>query len=164
MTELIDQPTQTALWQELIQKAQDRADTPLEEMLESYLIFVLMRHSADARLGHRLMAMEFLQSQAAVGTERRDGLRDVGDQCLLIAGLFPERAKRRRVPVSYFIDLGSSAYRDLSEAMRAGIAELYAELSEAFEDLVRVLLAARGTEHAARIGAEWAEEVSGRRH
>lgn len=164
MKRLIDEPTQTALWQQLIQEAQHRAECRLEETLESYLIFVLMRHSGDAALGHRLMAMQFLQSQAAPASERRDGLRDVGDQCLLIAGLFPERARRRRVPVRYFIDLGSSAYRDLSDAMRAGIAELYGHLAEAFEDLVRVLLAARGSEQTARVRAQWITDPSGWQH
>lgn len=164
MPRLIDEPTQTALWQRLINEAQERADCPLEEMLESYLIFVLMRHVGDAELGHRLMAIEYLAQQLETGRGRRHGLRNVGDQCLLIAGLFPERARRRRVPVEYFIDLGSTAYRDLSDAMRAGFAELYGRLAETFEDLVRVLVAARGARAAASLDLEFGLEPSTRRH
>lgn len=164
MNGLLKEPTQAALWKRLINEAERRAGFALEETLESYLVLVLMRHSGDAELGHRLMALEYLQGQSALGTLRRDGLRDVGDQCLLIAGLFPERARRRRVPVSYFIDVGSGAYRDLSDALRAGFAELYASLAETFEDLVRVLLAARGSEPVAELSPEWAMEVSARRH
>lgn len=164
MTSLIDESTQTALWHRLIDEAQHRAECQLEEMLESYLVFVLMRHVDDRELGHRLMALEYLLRQQDVGTGRRDGLRDVGDQCLLIAGLFPERARRRRVPVRYFIDLGSTAYQDLSDAMRAGIAELYGRLAEGFEDLVRVLLAARAAERMPVMAEDWARDPASRMH
>jgi len=154
MAELMHEPTQAALWQRLIIDAQQRARHSLDETLESYLVFVLMRHGGDVTLGHRVLAPEYLKNLAKLAAARRDGLRDVGDHCLLIAGLFPERARRRRVPLSYFIDLGSGAYRDLAQALRAGIAELYAQLAESFEDLARVLAAARADRDGLmRVGA-----------
>lgn len=143
MPALLQESSQTALWQRLIADAQQRARLNLNETLESYLIFVLMRHTAQTGLGHDALALEYLNHRDLRGADRQDQLRDVGDQCLLIAGLFPERARHRRVTVDYYIELGSGAYRDLSDALRESIAELYRELAETFDAMVRVLLSAR---------------------
>lgn len=143
MSRIVTQDTQTLLWQKLIRDAQSELVSELGEELESYLVFTLMRHAQDGDLAHRVMSLSYLESLAAKGMVKQEGLRDVGDQCLLIAGLFPERAKRRMVPVSYFVNLGRGAYRDLSEAVRAGMALLYRELAEGFTSLVEVLLAVR---------------------
>jgi hypothetical protein len=146
MPRILTEDTQTALWHHLVNEAQQRAGHQLDETLESYLVFVLMRHLKDQGLGQEALALEYLKAHADTGTRGRQRLRDTGDHCLLLAGLFPERARRRRVPVTYYIDLGRGAYRDLGDLLRAGIAELYAELAEGFENLVEVLLAARGIE------------------
>lgn len=146
MPRILTEDTQTALWHHLVNEAQQRAGHHLDETLESYLVFVLMRHLQDQGLGQEALALEYLHAQADTGTSGRQQLRDTGDHCLLLAGLFPERARRRRVPVTYYIDLGRGAYRDLGDLLRAGIAELYADLAEGFENLVEVLLAARGIE------------------
>lgn len=161
MAELMHEPTQAALWQRLIADAQQRARHTLDESLESYLVFVLMRHSGDVTLGHRVLAPEYLDALVNVA-RKRDGLRNVGDHCLLIAGLFPERARKRRVPLSYFIDMGSGAYRDLAQALRESFAELYASLAESFEDLARVLTAARGDQaELARLDSLIDQQASG---
>lgn len=146
MPRILTEDTQTALWHHLVNEAQQRAGHRLDETLESYLVFVLMRHLKDQGLGQEALALEYLHAHADTGTLGRQRLRDTGDHCLLLAGLFPERARRRRVPVTYYIDLGRGAYRDLGDLLRAGIAEVYAELAEGFENLVDVLLAARGIE------------------
>lgn len=146
MTRILTEDTQTALWQALVHEAERRAGHDLDETLESYLVFVLMRHLRDQGLGREALALEYLHAQATVGLAGHERLQKTGDHCLLLAGLFPERARRRRVPVSYYIDLGRGAYRDLGDSLRASIAELYAQLAEGFENLVEVLLAARGIE------------------
>lgn len=146
MARILTEDTQTALWQTLVLEAERRAGHDLDETLESYLVFVLMRHLRDQGLGREALALEYLHARNTPGSGGHERLRDTGDHCLLLAGLFPERARRRRVPVSYYIDLGRGAYRDLGDSLRASIAELYAQLAEAFENLVEVLLAARGIE------------------
>lgn len=148
MAELLHAPTEPALWQRLIADAQDRSGQDLDETLESYLVFVLIRHLRETGLGRNALALEYLRQAEQLPAQRREGLRDVGDRCLLIAGLFPDRARRRRVPVDYYIDLGSGAYRDLSQALRESVAELYRQLAEMFEKLVRVLMAARDDSRA----------------
>src|SRR5690606_20899169 len=100
----------------------------LDESRESYLVFVLLRHQRDAQLLARIQALEWLQAQELAGSTRRDALRDVGDRCLLVAGLFPALAERRRVSVDYFVELGRGAYQCVADAGRDAYAGLFARL------------------------------------
>jgi hypothetical protein len=135
--------TQTALWQSLVRDAQTRASRRLGDDLESYLVFTLMRHQTDARLAVRTIALEWLDTLLASGRRREIGLRDVGDGCLLIAGLYPQQAQRRRVSLSYFQDIGSDAYRHLGDHASGGLESLFRRLASAFAELVRVLFEVR---------------------
>ena len=131
------------LWQSLVHEAGERAGCALDASRESYLVFVLLRHQRDGQLLGRTQALEWLQAQSAQGALREDMLRDVGDHCLIIAGLFPALAERRRVTVDYFIDLGRSAYLDIADAGRSAYAGLFAQLAHSYEELVRTLRAVR---------------------
>jgi hypothetical protein len=149
MTQILtDAPTQ--LWHELVREGESRAHARLDEDLESYLVFTLMRHLGDAPLAHRVMALELLEALLKDGRRRRDELRDVGDRCLLIAGLYPELAKRRRVSLRYFVTLGQGAYDQLAQELSRALAALYAHLARAFADLVRVLIEVR------KLSGQWA--------
>src|SRR5690554_4533550 len=139
----IRQGAAAELWQSLVREGSQRSGQPLEEMQESYLVFMLLRHQGDAHLLASTQGLGFLEAQQPGYSLRADALRDEGDRCLLIAGLYPEYA-RRRVGVGYFIDLGRGAYRDVADASRAGYAELFALLSDTYHALVRTLQAVRG--------------------
>lgn len=139
----IRQGARTELWQELVREAERRADRTLDELRESYLVFVLLRHQGDDCLLARTQALEWLSAQEEIGTARADALRDVGDRCLLIAGLFPGLAERRRVSVDYYIDLGRGAYDEAAHCSRAGYADLFQRLAQGYHDLVWVLRALR---------------------
>lgn len=140
---IVAKGTATALWQGLVKDAETRASRQLGDELESYLVFTLIRHQADARLAGRTMAVEWLETLLSSGRRREHGLRDVGDGCLLIAGLYPEQAERRRVSLSYFQDIGSDAYRHLGAVASGGLQSLFQQLSAAFAELVRVLFELR---------------------
>lgn len=140
----IRQGAAAALWQELIREALAREGGSLDESQESYLVFVLLRHQRDERLLARIQALEWLQAQQHAGRARTDALRDVGDRCLLVAGLFPDLAERRRVAVDYFIDLGRGAYQGVADAGRDAYAALFAHLAASYRDLVAVLRGLRG--------------------
>src|SRR5690606_1348997 len=117
---------------------------PADESREAYLVFVLLRYQGDARLLAHTHALDWLHAQEQVGRLRADALRDVGDRCLLVAGLFPGLAARRRVSVDYFVDLGRGAYREVAEASRAAYAALFDQLAEGYRELVEVLRGLRG--------------------
>jgi hypothetical protein len=89
------------------------------------------------------MAEDYLQAFACRSGERIGRLRDVGDHSLLFSGLFPQLAEHRLVSISYFINLGRSAYMQLSGLLECGWALVYGHLSEAFVVLVDILHAMR---------------------
>ncbi|HJU39310.1 MAG TPA: hypothetical protein VJ724_07020 [Tahibacter sp.] len=146
----------TALWHDLVREAERRGAASLDVETESYLVFLLMRHQRDARLGDHVLALDWLAALDDTGTPRQDRLRDVGDRCLLIAGLYPQQAQRRLVSLRYFLDLGSRAYGDLADAARAATAELFRRLAATFARLVRVLVEVR------RIGGDDRLDAFGR--
>jgi len=141
----ITRGAQAELWQALVHDAGERLHAPLDESRESYLVFVLLRYQRDDSLLARTLALEWLSAQANVGSMRADALRDVGDRCLLIAGLYPGLAERRRVGIDYFIDLGRAAYLEVAQASRNAYASLFEQLARSYRELVRTLRALRAT-------------------
>ena len=139
----ITRGAQAELWQSLVHEAGERLHAPLDESRESYLVFVLLRYQRDDSLLARTLALEWFAAQANVGSARADALRDVGDRCLLIAGLYPGLAERRRVGIDYFIDLGTGAYLEVARASRNAYAGLFEQLARSYRELVRTLRALR---------------------
>lgn len=143
MTTLMLHSNPTAQWHALVNEAQVAADRQLGTDLESYLVFVLMRFVDRPDLAGRVLALDFLHGALASGGVRQTRLRDVGDQCLLYSGLFPEQAEHRHVSVHYFVDLGRTAYQELATRIEYGNAELFTRLARGFVTLTDVLLAMR---------------------
>lgn len=129
MHESFKQGAPAELWQALVREAGQRIARPLDESREHYLVFVLLRFQRDAHLLSRTQALAWLHAQDQIGSVRADALRDVGDGCLLIAGLFPGVAQRRRLSVDYFIDLGRGAYSEVADT-RCSDAGLFAQLAQ----------------------------------
>ncbi|HLT44635.1 MAG TPA: hypothetical protein VK000_08240 [Luteimonas sp.] len=146
---VIRQGAAAALWQDAIREALAGCGRTLDESQESYLVFVLLRHQRDERLLARVQALEWFDAQQREGSARRDALRDVGDRCLLVAGLFPDLAQRRRVAVDYFVDLGSGAYQGVADAGHDAYAALFAHLAASYRELVSALRGLRGAVPAA---------------
>jgi hypothetical protein len=152
MADLILEPTSTAQWHALVSEAEAVSARRLDETLESYLVFLLMRFVARPDLAGRVLAIDYLRGSAANGQMQEAQLRDVGDQCLLFSGLYPQRAERRLVRVSYYVELGRGAYGQLAERLRHAGAQMYQQLCQGFVALMDVLQAMRsldGTAHLA---------------
>ena len=143
MKALILQPTDLAQWHALVAEAQAACHLDLEEALESYLVFMLMRFAARPGLAGKIMALEFLEAQRG-GARKVDKLRDVGDHCLLFSWLFPQIAEARLVRVSYFVRLGRSAYDQLASLLHQERDQPYGRLADAFVALRDVLHSMRG--------------------
>jgi hypothetical protein len=90
-----------------------------------------MRYLSRPDMTQRIMALDFLAAMQQDEPGRSGSLRDVGDQCLLYSGLFPRRVERRRVRVSYYVDLGRSAYQSLAASLQ-NMAQLFDRLAEDF--------------------------------
>jgi hypothetical protein len=143
MTALNSDLQATAQWQKLVKEAEEENHIQLDEELESYLVFLLMRYTEKPEMAGKVMALEYLRGMQVRGAQRQGQLRDVGDQCLLYCGLFPRLAERRRVRISYYVDLGRSAYHCVAGVSQKAMASMYAHLSERFVELMDTLQAMR---------------------
>lgn len=139
VSKLILHPTETSQWHALLIEAQASSACILEEELESYLVFLLMRFTQSPALANSVLAMDFLDSVNAEGTRRMDLLQAVGDKSLLFSGLYPGLADRKRVSVDYFVDMGKSAYFTVAELESTKGSELFAALGENFLMMKTVL-------------------------
>jgi len=141
---LLLEPTATAQWKQLLEHAKQQCHCQLNEEVESYLIFTLMRFTRQPALASTALGPDLINCNQLAGQARENKLRDVGDQCLLLSGLFPQRAEKRLVQVGYYVDLGKTAYQHLSDILRKAFAELYQLLSQNFVAMMDVLLSLRG--------------------
>lgn len=139
--------TETALFQQLVLDAEDHAHISLPENLECYLVFLLQRFHKNADGLYEPLALKHLHAEAEVGRCRQNELRDTGDSCLILAGLFPEQAKHRMVNISYFIRLGRSSYHSLACSLRQSHAELYQHICQGFGAMLDVLHSIHGFTH-----------------
>ncbi|MFN2349468.1 MAG: hypothetical protein ABR558_07845 [Thioalkalivibrio sp.] len=144
MPDLIMEPTPAAQWQRLVQEAAGHAHQELDETLESYLVLLMIRFTENPETGHRIMALDYLRGLRAAPRAQAVAMRDVGDHCLLFSGLFSQRARRRRVSVGYFVDLGRSAYQQVADRQAGGsLSDLFGALAHGFMGLSDVLRAMR---------------------
>ena len=132
-------PTPLAQWHCLIGEAQQASNKLLTEPLESYLVYMLMRFCKRPDAFNHAIALELLKTNDMA--KKDDKLRDVGDKCLLVSGLFPGIIEKRNVSSSYYIDLGRDAYSRLANYLPRSSAELYQHLCQFFLDLMNVLQA-----------------------
>lgn len=159
MQNIITYPTSMAQWQALINEATVDAHIRLNADLESYLVFLLMRFSTKPEIAQSVLAIDFLSAFDEHVVDRSGQLQLVGDKCLLLAGLFPGRAARKHVRISYFIRLGRSAYSSLSYVSTPSWAGLFNDLSDAFVPLTDVLLTARSMNPTSALTPLQAEEL-----
>ncbi|MCD6038866.1 MAG: hypothetical protein K0S27_266 [Gammaproteobacteria bacterium] len=131
--------TAVALWYEIIHEAEKSCAITLNKEIESYLVFLMMRYLTQPEVVKHIMAHEFLAGMQSSAAQRQLALQGVGDKCLLFAGLFPNLAEKRLVKISYFVQLGQSAYNVLARSRH----DIYALLGKQFVTLMDILQSVR---------------------
>jgi hypothetical protein len=118
----------TAGWRALLTHAQHAAGVGLTAPVEEHLVTMLYRYvgadvtPSDIENG----LLDRMDRVVNADTSKRSV---VGDQCLLFAGLIPEHAIRKGLPIAYFVQLGCDAYRQHSSRHES---TLYAALADEF--------------------------------
>lgn len=104
-------------WYQLINAAKAQCGYDFAEGLDHYLVLTLNAFLQDTGIANNVLALAYLENmrQQASHLSARN-LRHVGDQCLLISGLFPERAQKRNVSLEYYVDMGKNCYLQLANA------------------------------------------------
>lgn len=134
-------PTTIAEWHSLVAEAELKTGYRFNADLENYLILTLDHYTKLDGVITSVIAFDFLKSTQIESPRDGDLLRDVGDRCLILSGLFPENANQRNVSLSYFIGMGRQAYLILSDARLKDSFDpmLYKELSINFVGLMDLL-------------------------
>lgn len=133
---------EAAGWRGLLTQAQQNARVYLPEHVEEYLVCLLYRMLGSAGESRQLSA-RFARQLLAGGDAHARNLAAVGDQCLLFAGLFPDHAIRQKIPLSYFVQMGSHAYREHAASQRGEDRAIYQALAEHFVGTLDALLGIR---------------------
>jgi hypothetical protein len=133
---LILHPTETSQWHALLNEAQVNSQCFLDEKVESYLVFLLMRFSQSPQLASSVLALDFMKTSQTNGKVKRELLQQVGDKSLLFSGLYPGLAEKKRVSVDYFIDIGKSAYLSVAEI---DACDLFHALASNFKPMRKIL-------------------------
>lgn len=144
MNQLVIEPSETSQWYRLVLDAEELTQQQLSEDLENYLVLTLSRFSQRPEMVNTIFALSYLNGIGMSGKEKYIRLRDIGDQCLLFAGFFPEQAEKRLVSFGYFVELGRAAYYEIANSQREESAELFGQLVLNYVDVLRVLHAIRG--------------------
>lgn len=127
------------LWREIIQEAQASCAVSLQNELESYLVFMLVRFTDKPEIIEQTIATQFLTGLNTRLKQHETTFQTIGDTCLIFSGLFPGIAEKRLVKISYFIGLGQSAYTVASRTSN----DVYNGLAQQFVLLMDILQSIR---------------------
>ena len=110
---------------------------------EYYLVNLLATFATLAPCNEPL-AIKLVSAQSAPPDERVKQLKDVGDTSLYVSGFFAESLERKLVDVDYYIQIGGSAYVQLSRYFRGFrhsevFGDVFDELAQKFPRFVDVL-------------------------
>ncbi len=143
-----------SIFEKLVEAGEAKSHITLPFQLHLFLIGCLVEHLYDKNIVHEVLALSFLHSIEKFGAQGNLLLKRGGDEALLLAGLFPERALRLNVSSSYFRLIGQSFYASLGAKFQATgkpeVGKFYDELAQHFGLLEKVLNAGR-----VRHDSEW---------
>lgn len=136
---LLTNENQTALWRDVIKHAEQKCAVTLKSDLEAYLVTLMIRYTNQPEVARQVLATALLEALDKRKSERGLLLQQVGDQCLLFAGLFPQITAKKHVKINYFVDMGRLAYGAISH----GASDLFGSLAFQFVLLMDVLQSIR---------------------
>ncbi len=110
----IIQPTTQAIWYHVVKDAHRESGYQYNEDVENYLVITLEKFLTENEFASETVALRLLDNINLENITQGERLREVGDECLLLSGLFPERALKRNVSLNYYIGAGRQAYKTLS--------------------------------------------------
>lgn len=129
------------LWQDTIRLAEKECACQLAADTESYLIQLLTNYLFQTDWIFHAKGFQLL---SAIQQTNHHQFKMVGDECLLLVGLFPHFISHSFLKPRYYVRLGQTAYLALSKKTD----DLYALLSFQFVKLMDILQSVRLTSDA----------------
>lgn len=136
MADYVLRTPDTAEWHVLVNEAEVVADCCLEGEVEQYLVSLLLRYVGRPGIVQNPLPVGVLASGKIPAGPGGEQLRDMADQCLIVAGLYPEQAGRHQIPLSRLVEVGQEAYSQLASAADNA---LFEEMSHNFVVLMDIL-------------------------
>lgn len=128
---------------EVLTEALENQHLEASEEAEFYLVGLLGEFT-KARITDTPLSLLLVGSAESEPAERVKTLKEVGDTTLYVSGFFAESLSRKLVDTNYYIGLGKTAYRELSQRMGStSVAQVYEELACKFPRFVDVLAEVR---------------------
>jgi len=97
-------------WYDIVQQSQEKVGYDFDDELQSYLVLTLDHFTTNHSLSSNIIALDFLENANLTNSQDADKLRDVGEQCLILSGLFPNRVLSKNVSLHYLVGMGRNAY------------------------------------------------------
>lgn len=134
-------------FEEVVSEALDRKKIKIQPVVSNYLVDLLKRYlitenlfdseDGSGRKRRSTLAEMFLKSSHLSPAQRVETLKRLGDTSLYISGFFAPSLQRKVVDVSYYVDMGMSAYGTLAEMVREDtFAAVYSEMERKFTEFV----------------------------
>lgn len=125
-----------AHWYLMLGEAELAARQLLGRQEGRYVAVLLQRYLGQSGRAQRPLSLAQLSGQHAVGNPGVERLQEMADQCLVVAGLYPEQPARFDLPLSSVVDFGRNTYARL--AVESGN-PLFALLCQCFVQIMDVL-------------------------
>lgn len=112
------------------------------EPTEFYLVN-LLSDFAHGAVNDEPLALKLARAIGSPPDDRANQLKEVGDTSLYVSGFFAESLSRKLIDVDYYIQVGCTAYAELSQFFRtyrrsAVFSDVYGELGDKFREFVDV--------------------------
>ena len=109
----------------------------LDHFMHSKNALVVENHIKESSMVEML-----IKAQQSSPKKAADLFKGLGDFSLYLSGFFQDVVKKKAVNISYYISIGKSSYFSVAELLKPMVinhSKLYTELSNNFEELVKVL-------------------------
>ncbi|WP_119343986.1 hypothetical protein [Facilibium subflavum] len=137
--QLIMEKTAISAMYHLVQEGEKNSGVFLEEDLQAFIVYALLRNIRNNALKDFVFAEELLSAIQSMSIKR---LEVILDHALIYAGMYPKRVKKAGLSKTYYCDIGISASEHLSvyhAKLRSSYEEVYRKIAKQFDELVYVL-------------------------
>ena len=111
---------------DVVKDTQKTTGFELPEHLEAYVVMLLASFTDRT---HFLPEYSFAETYIRLINLKSPNIKELGDTCLFVSGVFPKYKTRYGLNVEYFSSIGSNSYLQVAETMNA---DLFIDLSNRF--------------------------------
>ena len=129
------------IWHKFINKTCDINHIKLDPYVKHYLLITLEHYQTSENLHQDILGCNLLKANTLPTVKKNELLRKTGDTCLIMAGFFPKKQQSMLVSNGYYIQVGKTAYRHISQDKNNVNldGELYQQLDYHFLTMVYVI-------------------------